>query len=290
MDITTAGPAGLGIDLGQPSTDADGWTVRDLIARPGLDGPNGVLQGGFAVGVAEAIARQVDPHGAALTSIEARLHAPTPLGRPLQARVRPAEGVARYAVETRDGDRLLVSSVVELAGHEPGPGPADLRELAAAPVPEPEPQYAFPRCFVCGPEPEHELALRLHPQLLSPTSACNPFVVGDPLADEHGNAAPLVLAAVLDCPTVWASYAYVRSIGHQGALLGGFRLTFFADAPIMEPLKVVARMDDTDGRKIRARGAVVDDDGTCYAVSSALHISVAEIPPEPSAPVASGPA
>lgn len=281
MDISTAGPAGLGIDLGPSATDAEGWTVRDLVARPGLDGPNGVLQGGFAVGVAEEIARQVDGYGAALTSIEARLHAPTPLGRRLQARVRPADGVARYEVETRDGDRLLVSSLVELAGHEPGPGPGDLRELATAPVPEPAPQYAFPRCFVCGPEPEHELALRLHPQLLSPTTACNPLVIADELADARGQAAPLVLAAVLDCPTVWASYAYVRSIGHEGALLGGFRLTYFADAPTMAPLKVVARMDETDGRKIRARGAVVDDDGVCYAMSSALHISVAEVPAGP---------
>jgi hypothetical protein len=40
----------------------------------------------------------------------------------------------------------------------------------------------------------------------------------------------------------------------------------------------VARIDDVDGRKLRARSALVDEDGVTYAVASALQISVGEIP------------
>lgn len=273
------GPAGLGLELGaDASVSADGWLVREFVAAPGLDGPVGILQGGLAAGVCVAIAQAADPHGAPLTSLDARLHAPTPLGRALQARVRATDAAARYAVETRDGDRLLVSAEVELAGHEPSARAFDLLELADVPVPPAQPQEAFPTCWVCGRHPSHPLGQRLYPRHHGDQAVVMPWVAEEPLADRRGMIDPVVVSAVLDCPTLWASMGHVRALGHAGAVLAGYHLTVFHDAPTMEVLRTVARFDGVDGRKIRARGALVDDEGVTYAVSSALHVSVPQMP------------
>jgi hypothetical protein len=282
MNTLPLGPTELGIELTADATVSDdGWLVREFTAGEGLDGPVGILQGGFAAGVLAEIARVADPHGAPLTAFEARLHAPTPLGRPLQARVRATDVVARYEVETRDGDTLLVSGEVELAGHEPAARAYDLLELATVPLPPARPQNAFPTCWVCGPHPTHPHGQRLHPRPVDDTGVSIPWVADEELGDARGVVAPLVVSAVLDCPGVWASIAHIESIGHTGCLLAGFRLTMFRDAPVMEPLRTVARMDDADGRKIRARSALVDEDGVTYAVASAFHLSVPEMPGQP---------
>jgi hypothetical protein len=274
-----AGPSDLGIRLGaDAAVSSDGWLVRDLAAAPGLDGPPGILQGGLSAGVAVAIARAVDRFGAPLTSLDARLRAPTPLGRPLQARVRPADGTARHEVETRDGDTVLMSAVVELAGHDAAPQVYDLLELATVPLPAAVPQQAFPTCIVCGPEPTHPFGQRLHPHPYGDEAIVTPWVAGEELGDARGVIDPLLVSAVLDCPTVWAAMGYLRSLGHVGALLVGYRLQFFHDAPVMEPLRTVARFDGGEGRKIRARSALVDEDGVVYAVASALHLGVSQVP------------
>lgn len=278
-DPLPAGPAGLGLELSADTriTD-DGWLERELHAPAGLDGPPGVLQGGLAAGVSAPIARLVDRYRAPLTSIDARLHAPTPLGQPLRALVRATDEPARYAVETRHADTRLVSAEVELAGHEPAPRAFDLAELARAPLPEPVPQHVFPSCIVCGPEPTHPHGQRLHPRYHADGAIVQPWVVDAELGDARSVVDPLLISAVLDCPTVWASIGHVQSQGHRAALLAGYHLRVYRDAPVMEPLRLVARMDDGDGRKIRARGALVDEDGVIFAVVSAFHVSVPDLP------------
>jgi acyl-coenzyme A thioesterase PaaI-like protein len=273
-----AGPDALGLRLGADTTVTDdGWLVRELRAEPGLDGPPGILQGGIAVGVAISAARAADRFGAPVTSVGARLHAPTPVGRDLQIRLRPTDA-ARYEVETRDGDRLLVAAEVELAGQDPAPQVFDLAELARVPLPQPEPQEWFASCWVCGADPSHEHAQRLYPGWHDERSVVSPWVAEEVLGDERGVIDPLVVAAVLDCPTVWASWSHVRSRGDVGALLGGYHLRFFRDAPVMAALRTVGRCDHVDGRKIHARAALVDEDGVVYASSSAFQVSVAEVP------------
>jgi hypothetical protein len=273
------GPAGLGIELGADAhVSADGWLTRSLVVPPGLDGPDGILQGGFAAGITVGIARAADRFGAPLTAVDARLHAPTPLGRHLAARVRPTASVARYEVEVRDGGRLLVSAEVELAGHDPSPRAYDLLELGTVPLPAASPQTAFPRCWVCGSAPEHPLAQRLHPRYVGDDAVSIPWVADEALGDARGTVDPVVVAAVLDCPTVWAAIRHVHALGHTGALLAAYHLRILHDAPVMEPLRTVGRLDSADGRKLRARGGLVDEDGVLYAVSSAFHLSVAEVP------------
>jgi hypothetical protein len=269
-----AGPAALGIELSADARVEDGWLVRELVAPPGLDGPPGVLQGGFSAGITMAVARLADRFGAPVTSIEARLHAPTPLGQPLQARVRPSEQAARYQVETRDGDRLLVSAEVELAGHEPAARAFDLLELARVPLPEARPQHVFPHCWVCGPEPRHPHGQRIHPRVHREGEVSQPWVADDELGDDRSVVDPLVVAAVLDCPTVWACMHEVQALEMAGPLLAGYHLRFYRDAPVMEPLRTVARFDEADGRKLRGRSALVDEDGVTYAVAAALQVAV----------------
>jgi hypothetical protein len=273
------GPAPLGIRLGSDVSVGDGWAARDLMIPGGLDGPPGILQGGLAAGVAAPVARVADSFGAPLTSVDARLHAPTPLATTVQARVRRSDGVGRYEVELRQDSGLLVSAVVECAGHDPAPLGLDLVELATVPFPEAVPQHEYPSCVVCGPDPSHPCGLRLHPRPGPAGTIVQPWVPDDALAGvTAGVVDPLLLAAVLDCPTVWAGMEQLRAAGYLGALLAGFHLRFYRDAPLAEPLRIVARCDGLDGRKLTARAAVIDEDRTVYAMASALHIAVTELP------------
>jgi hypothetical protein len=273
------GPPTLGLALAADVAVEDGWAVRGLHVPDGLDGPPGILQGGLAAGLGIGIARLADTHGAPLTSVHARLHGPTPLGASVRARVRGGDGVGRYSVETRAGDAMLVSAEVELAGHDPAPLALDLLDLATVPFPEPVPQDAYPTCFVCGPNPRHPAGLRLHPRPGVADTIVQPWIPDAAFAgDRAGVVDPLLIAAVLDCPTVWAGFQRLQQAGFAGALLAGYHLQMFRDLPVEEPVRVVARWDGLDGRKGRARAALVDEERTIFALATALHIAVKELP------------
>lgn len=275
------GPPVLGITMAAQADVVDGWLVRDLEVPDGLDGPDGILQGGFAAGVTIDAARAADRFGAPLTAVDARLLAPTPLGRTLQVAVRPTDTTATYEVQTRDGDRVLVAATVELAGYDPSSQAYDLIELASAPIPPGRTDSPFSHCFVCGNEPNHEHGLHLLPAWVDEGRISIPWVCDEDLGDDTGIIDPLVISAVLDCPTIWSAWHEVEANGWQGGLLAHYHLRLFGDAPVMDPVRTVARFDGLDGRKIRARGALVDEDGIVYAISSALHIGVAELPAPP---------
>lgn len=273
------GPSTLGLALATDVAVEDGWAVRGLHVPDGLDGPPGILQGGLAAGLAVGIARTADTYGAPLTRVHARLHAPTPLGASVRARVRDGDDVGSHIVEIRAGDTLLVSAEVVLAGHDPAPLGLDLLDLAAVPFPDPVLQDAYPTCFVCGPNPRHPAGLRLHPRPRDPDAIVQPWIPDAVLTgDRAGVVDPLLVAAVLDCPTVWAGFERLRQAGYAGALLAGFHLQVFRDLPVEEPVRVIARWDGLDGRKGRARAALVDEERTVYALATALHVAVTELP------------
>lgn len=274
----TVGPPVLGITMSPEPDVVDGWLVRDLALPSGLDGPIGILQGGLAAGLAIEAARAADRFDAPLTSVDARLLAPTPLDRTLQVAVRPTDTTARYEVETRDGSQVLVAATVELAGHDDAPRIGDMIELAHVPIPDVRRDTPFPHCFVCGADPRHPHAQRLLPAWAGEGRVSIPWVCDEELGDEQGLIDPLVVSAVLDCPTIWSAWHEVDANGWAGGLLAHYHLRVFADAPVMDALRTVARFDAADGRKLRARGALLDEDGIVYAVSSALHIGVAELP------------
>ncbi len=275
----SAGPEVLGLTFGAEAwTTDDGWLVRDLYAPPGLDGPPGVLQGGFATGLTIAAARAAERFGAPATGFHARLHAPTPLGRDLQVRARPAEATARHRIQTLDGDRLLVDAEVELAGHDLAPQVFDLLELADAPLPAPEPQDLLVTCWVCGDRPTHPAGQRMLPAWRSAETVICPWIADEELGDARGVVDPVVVSAMLACPTAWASFRHVEDRGDAVGLLAEYHLRFFRDAPVLDPLRVVARCDLAEGRRLQTRGALVDEDGIVYATTSALYISVPELP------------
>lgn len=272
--VLPIGPQALGIEA-SAEADVDGDAlVRRWRAPTGLDGPPDVLQGGFAAGLMAEFARLVDPFGAPVTGFETRLHAPTPLDRTLTARVTPTTEAATYQVSTYDGDVLLVSATVELAGHGSDPRAYDLVELATVPLPKAEPQESFPLCWVCGPHPRHPLGQRIHPRYHAAGAISQPWIADEALGDGDDRVAPLVVSAVLDCPTVFACLHQVREMELDGPFLAGFRLQYFSDAPVMEPLRTVARFDEVDGRKFLGRSALVDEDGVTYAIASALQVAV----------------
>jgi hypothetical protein len=46
----------------------------------------------------------------------------------------------------------------------------------------------------------------------------------------------------------------------------------------MDPVRVTALLDGADGRKLRARSAIIDTDGAALAVFDAVHVAVRELP------------
>jgi acyl dehydratase len=271
-------PSVLGLDVGAATrVSDDGWVVRDFRAAEGLDGPPGILQGGLSAGLVLLAGRLLAGTAAPRCGFSVRLHAPTPLGRDLQVRAR-ATGAGRYEVETCDGSDLLVAGTVVLDDPEPAPETAPLLELARVPVPRPEPQPGFPTCWVCGADAVHPHAQRLVPGWHDARSVVNRWEPDEALSDGSGFVDPLVVSAVLDCPSVWAARDQVQGRGYAGALLAGYELRFLKPAPVEQRLRTVGHCDEVDGRKVRARGALLDDDGTLYAVAAALHIAVGEMP------------
>lgn len=277
---TTWRPVGspaLGFALGERTEVVDGWVTRGLRVPDGLDGPRGILQGGFATAVGLLAARLADDFGAPLTSVRSRLHAPTPLGSELTVALRPGDGVAVHEVELRDADRLLVSSRIELAGHDPAPRTGDLLELADAPLPEVDADFDYPHCWLCGSAPSHPHA-QLLPMRRRGETTIVPWVADEALADDRGVVDPLVVAAALDCPGPAAAHRVLRDAGFGGCLLGGMEVRPYRDVPAYEPLRLVGRLDALDGRKVRVRVAIVDEERTVYAIGSSLHVAVAEMP------------
>lgn len=261
-------------------TTMSGQDQVDLLVDNHLNGPPKVVQGGIAAAMLLLAARAVDPFGAPLTAVDARLKAPTPTGTTVRAFVARA-AAATYDVETRSGDTVLVEGTVELAGHDPVPRIADMTYLATVPLPEPQPQYAAPDCWVCGPDNPH--GLHLHPAWTEDGAIVQGFIPSEELAGDDGALDPVVIAALLDCPTVWCAQGHLDSLGMRGAVLGGFHVRYFADVPIGEPVRIIAKTDEAEGRKIRARSAILDEDGTVYAMASAFQYAVPNMPGVPPA-------
>jgi hypothetical protein len=273
-----AGPPALGITVGADADLDGGWLVRPLRTVAGLDGPAGILQGGLATALPAVTAQLADPFGAPLTAVTSRLHAPTPLSTELTIALQPGDGVGHHQVELRDGDRLLVSATVELAGRDPAPDVPDLTELAVGPVPDLVVHDEYPHCFVCGQRNGHAHAQRCAFGHLGDDAVVLPWLLDGELADPGPTVDPLLVAAILDCPGVWAATPTLTAAGYVGCLLAGMEVRWYGEAPVYEVLRVAARFDGMDGRKLRVRTALFDEDGRLFAVASALHIAVTEVP------------
>jgi hypothetical protein len=274
------GPEGLGLRIGEGVGDEHGTGIWFALEAPfGLDGPPGVLQGGLAAGLAIDVAREVDRFRAPLHALSARLEAPTILDVPVAARVRPGDATGWYEVTTWQEGRRLMSATVELTGTDPLGALPDLVALAAGPPPEPTPDPLYPTCFVCGMASAHPLALHTPPAFVGDDRLSIPWVPDERLAGPAADrVATMIVAAALDCPSAWATVAHAQAEGFRAVLLGSLRLQVAGDVEVMDPVRITARMDGADGRKLRARSAVIDTDGRPLAVFDALHLAVHQLP------------
>lgn len=273
------GPHELGLEIVAHEAKSEDEHAIAFVAPARLAGPPGFLQGGLCAGALLAAARAVDPFGAPATHIDVRLHAPTPLEERIVARVRRVEA-ADYEVSLTHGDDVLVTGSLSLAGRDAPSGVGDLRELARVPLPEPVPQtgHAFKGCWVCGYD--NPDGLQLLPGWPAEGRIVTPWVPDAWVADEDtGEVAPEIVCAVLDCPTAFASWHELEASAYGAVLLAGYRVTFHEQAPVAtEPLRTVAMADGADGRKLRARSALVDEEGVVYATAHGLWIAVNETP------------
>jgi hypothetical protein len=272
------GPSVLGITVSDPVA-ADGWHWWALAVPTGLDGPSGVLQGGLVTGLTVALAGRVDRFGAPLHAVTARLEAPTLLGSSVIARARSTGDAGVQEVEWWSGGRRLVHAQVELTGSDGLRAAGDLVALAEVPLGVPAPDPLYPACFVCGPRATHPAALHAYPTWVNRESLSIPWVPDAMLAEDGtDHVALMVVAAALDCPSAWAVMDAVRGQGFAGVLLGTMRLRLAAAVEIADPVRITARLDAVDGRKARARSAVVDSDGRVLAMVEATHIAVPGLP------------
>lgn len=289
-----------GLTVDEPTLD-EGVGVVTLRAAEHLCGPPGVLQGGLTTAGLELAARAVqeatvgvEPGSArvpAATMVEARLHQPTPVDEDLVAMAVPG-GDGSWELRTvtagradeadwgddEAGTDVLAAGIVALGGHGEQPDIGDLVDLALVDrVPLPHPVDAAPHCWVCG-RANHR-GLHLFPGWLDGASVVEEWTPDERAADDAGRFVdPAVLAAVMDCPTVWAARDHMAAHGFGGALLGGYTVGWFSRLPLGEQVRIVAHLDDGDGRKMRARAAVVGLDGHVYAAASAFQVGVAHMP------------
>jgi len=61
-------------------------------------------------------------------------------------------------------------------------------------------------------------------------------------------------------------------------LLGSLRMQVAGTVELLDPVRVTAQLDTAEGRKLRARSAVVDTDGRVLAAFDALHVAVRALP------------
>ncbi|MBY5163429.1 hypothetical protein [Salsipaludibacter albus] len=261
------------------------------VSAPGaLCGPPGVLQGGLSTAVLARAAVAVDDGRP--SRVVARLHRPTPTDTELvatvtapsddtEAPVASARSTWQVATSVAGGppDEPLVTGLVAIGGRA---GDADdhddLVDIALRdPLPRPQAVPAAPHCVVCGAR--NPDGLHLFPGWCPDGAVVEAWEGEEAQAGPGGTfVRPEVVAAILDCPTVWAARDHLRANGHGGAMLGGMDVTWYSRLPVGEAVRVGAVMDHADGRKIRARAGLVGRDGMLYAVASCFQVGVATFP------------
>lgn len=274
------GPDGLGMRVG-PAVEQHGWRWMAVDAPAGLDGPPGVLQGGLAAGLAIDLAQASDRFGAPLHALTARLEAPTLLGVPIAARVRDGSTAGTYEVETWQRGLRRVRATVELTGGDPLLALGEHVALAGGPLPPPSADSRSHVCFVCGGLATHPLALHVPAAFVAPGRVSAPWIPDERLAGTGANdpVATLVVAAALDCVASWAAVSAARERGQPVVLLGTMRMRMAMGVSPLDPVRLTALLDTIEGRKFRARSAIVDTDGRVLGALDGLYIGVAAFPP-----------
>ncbi|MBW3578547.1 MAG: hypothetical protein KY462_12560 [Actinobacteria bacterium] len=296
-DLVTTGPPLLELSWGHHTTERDeGSLERAFYPATKYHKAPGYLHGGVAAAALVAAGRLLGLDAQPPTSVAVSVRRPVPLGDHLQVVLRPGDEAAHQATIQRllppdletDTVERLVEGVVRFGGYEPAPDLADARQLAAVPKPDAESHELFADCWVCGQDnPE---GLQLVPGWFADGRVVSRLIADERYA-EGGPAAPavspLLICAMLACPTLWACREQLGARPEPAATLVDLDVHFHADARPSTVLRTVGfegasgrslefEADDPD-RYLHGVSALVGEDGTIYATAAGTWVAVAEV-------------
>jgi hypothetical protein len=229
-----------------------------------INGPVDTANGGFACGTFAQYVR-----GAA----RVRLHAPPPLGRPLQV-VR--DGVA---VTIHDGSQQVATAtpVEPFVAPPPVVPTFAAAEAARSRHPYVDVRHLLSDCVVCGPHRADGLGVTPGPLEEAPDVLASPFVP-HPRDAVAGTVRREAVWGALDCP----SYPAVLFREFRIALLGELTAHVRRDVSVGERLVVVGWTIDSGPRAHRTATAIVDADQRVVASAHAVWIELQD-PTRPAA-------
>lgn len=254
--------------------------ARPLVVDPRLQETAGELHHGLAAGTLVRLAMLSDRFGAPPTAVDTQFLDTIPLGAGLIATIRDVAAAHTDVSLVAEG-RRVVDGGVELGGYDVVARVADLEHLATTRLTEP--QVGHLHCWVCGSQRPDGLELQPRPTrdgTLSipwiPEDDSQAVVVVDRAgslptrrsrrADTAPTVDPAVVVAALTCPARWSTAQALGWVGARAARLTHLHVRFFRALEIFQPVRVVARHDP--GPSVRARSAIVDEEGLVYAVAS----------------------
>jgi hypothetical protein len=239
--------------------------VAELRVPARFCGPPGVANGGFTSGSLAALLGGV---------AEVTLRRPVPLDRPLPVR---GDG---------DGTMVVEDGSVLLAEARPAKVPLELLAMPAAVTPQAAEAAAgrsgyyddpvFPGCFVCGPARTTGDGLRVFPGRVAGRALwAAPWTPDTTVADADGRVWPEVVWAALDCPSGIAASDAADVPAGTAVVLGRMAATVGGLPRPGDRCRVVAWPLAGDGRKLRARSALLGFDGEVLAAATTVWIIVA---------------
>lgn len=221
-------------------------------------GPAASANGGFAAG---CIASLLDG------PVKVRLHKPPPLDTPLAVRQLDR------GVEFVDGDDLVLSAVSTAALNASLPDVDLAAARSARARPDDLNSHPAPTCFVCGPKRPD--GLRLFPGVIAEGVVATRWTPPCDLTDGDGVLPNPIVWAALDCPGGWAITATSKETDFFPALVE-------QSVDIVDPIRndddllVIGWRTGSEGRRMSANVALIDDEGkvravcqqTCYAMET----------------------
>jgi hypothetical protein len=285
-------------------SNGENWTF-DFVER--LVGPRGRAHGGTAVGAltcpALQLAQEDDMEHPVALHVTGRLNLPVPLAEPIGVTAQRDED--RYRFELRNDSTVYLTGSVKIADQRVRPGsvlqvpPPEkkedlqaLAELADADLGGPTLRSEFlrkvneagtpwepPICFGCA---ESETALKLHNRIAKPGHLWTRWETEPSFTDGDGRLAATMVVAALDCSLLWVEYAIDPDLGVGLArqrkiwMTGTYGVQFLRVPPvdIDGGYRVATRHLRRDGRKSFNMSALLDRQGTVYAIGEAVAILI----------------
>ncbi|MDX1659899.1 MAG: hypothetical protein R3343_13850 [Nitriliruptorales bacterium] len=241
----------LGVELlGEPAAGPGDWREQPVTIAAAAE------DAGAHVGVVAALTASLpgSRSGVALTGVSLRLSETIPTDEPILLRVRRTVG-GHHEAEVQLHDRAVAEGEVEIAGRDPAPKVPDLVEMVSLPFGEAAPDH---RCDVFSAP----VGLNREATLMRPGLVAIPWIVEDLLDSGDGRAHPLAVA-FLEC------VARIAAGVPPGAATRTIHLRWFADMPVLEPIRVVGRADPVAGDDVwQGRAAAIDEEEIVYAMAS----------------------